>query len=41
MSREMALGFLRSGKNGLEILQILESITAELNTEETETPEEE
>lgn len=40
MSREIALGFLRSGKNGHEILQILESIVADLNNEETETTEE-
>ena len=39
MSREFALGLLRQGKNGEEILRILDSITD--LTEETETPTEE
>ena len=39
MSREIALGFLRQGKNGEEILRILDSIASDI-TEETETTEE-
>lgn len=39
MSREFALGLLRQGKTGEEILRILDSITG--LTEETETPTEE
>lgn len=34
MSRELALGFLRSGNNGAEILQILESISADWETDD-------
>lgn len=34
----MALGFLRAGKNGAEILSILESISADWETEETTEP---
>lgn len=40
MSRDFVLGLLRQGKNGEQLLQILETIS-NMNTEETETPEEE
>ena len=40
MPRDFALGLLRQGQTGEEILQILETIS-NMNTEETETPEEE
>ena len=40
MSRDFALGLLRQGKTGEEILQILDTIS-NMNTEETENPTEE
>lgn len=40
MSRDFALGLLRQGKTGEEILRILDSIS-DLTIEETENPTEE
>ena len=40
MSRDFALGLLRQGKTGEEILRILDTIS-NMNTEETENPTEE
>ena len=40
MSREFCISLLRQGKNGEEILRILDSIASDI-TEETETPTEE